>query len=122
MVRLNLCKAADDIDRFLDGAERQLDVDGGGFRRVQDDALADEGLEALERGGNLVAAGIEVLHGIDAAAVGHRLERDARIDVDHRDRDAGQDTALRIVDGAGDAGFEFLGADEGAGKQRECGE
>ena len=48
--------SADDVDDLLHAADLELDVDGRGAADLEQEVLAAEGLEALQRGGDLVAA------------------------------------------------------------------
>ena len=94
--------------RLLDGAGRQRDVDAHGLRHRDLLPFANEGLEAGERGRDVVLAGVEIEDRERPAFVGHRGLRDLRVDVDDLDRRAGNGGFGRIDDGAHDGAAEVL--------------
>ncbi len=93
---------ADDRDLFLDGRLLEGHVQAQGLRQLELDALADQGLEALEREGDVVGAGRQGHQAVDAVDVRDRGGLADQLGTDGFDAHAGQGASLRIGDPAVD--------------------
>jgi hypothetical protein len=94
-------------DRLLHRADLERDVERDELLRADAQALALEGLEALHRGPDGVAGGVERRERILARLVRHRVAVHTIGFVDQRDRHAG-DHALCVLDRSTHAALERL--------------
>ena len=106
---------AGDRDRLGELAQFHVGVDRGGESRGQDDAVAFEGGEALQREGDFISAWPQIDDAEDALAVG---DNSARLLDEHRaagiDLHARKDGTRAVLDDSGDAALR-----RGGGRQQE---
>ena len=98
-----------------DGADFELDVDGGGLADVDQVVAGAEFAEALGFDVELVGAGLHGFEGIGAGGGSAGFEGEARAFVDQLDGSLGHDGPGGILHGPEDAGSGALAKRRGAG-------